>query len=150
MRRLLFAILLLSSALLLSCSPGNSVHVSDDDIAEAVIRFQIERCYETNPPKVYFLSLNSTDPTSDFMARFKPNSAAVRKRSQMSGEFSDLENGERGIVLSVEKLTRLTEARFEVDGACVAGGDNGYGFVYSVIREPGGALRVGTRMKWIS
>lgn len=150
MKLFLSAIVLLSYSLLLSCSSGTAVHVSDEDIAEAVFRFQIERCYETNPPKVYFLSLNSSDPNSDFMGRFKPNSEAVRKRSQMSGEFTDVESGERGIVLSVEKLNRLTESRFEVEGACVAGGENGYGFVYSVIREPSGELRVGSRMKWIS
>ena len=150
MRLLLSAILLLSYSLVLSCSPGNVIPSSDEDIAEAVFRFQIERCYETNPPKIYFLSLNSNDPTSEFIARFKPNSLVLRKRSQMSAEFTDPGSGERGIVLSVEKLTRLSETKFEVEGACVAGGLNGYGFVYSVIRERGGAWRVGSRLKWIS
>ena len=82
-------------------------------------------------------------PTSKFIARFKPNSPAVRKRSRMSAEFTDLDSGERGIVLSVEKLTKLSETKFEVEGACVADGLDGHGFTYSVIREGDGAWRVG-------
>jgi len=122
MRLLLTAFLLISHSLVLSCNLVDVVHVSDEDIAEAVFRFQIERCYETNPHKVYFLSLKSNDPTSEFIARFKPNGPWVRRRSQMSAEFTDLASGERGIVLSVEKLTRISETQFQVDGACVAGG----------------------------
>jgi hypothetical protein len=150
MRFLPFAFLLLGYSIGLSCNSGSAVRVSDEDIAEAVFRFQIERCYEANPPKVYFLSFRSNDPTGEFMARFRPNGKVVRKRSQMSSKFTDLESGERGIVLSVGKLIRLSETKFEVEGACVANGLNGYGFTYSVIRDRDGGWRVGSRLKWIS
>jgi hypothetical protein len=144
------AFLLLSQSLFLSCDPGKVLQIYEEDIAEAVFRFQIQRCYEINPPKVYFLSLKRNDPSNEFLARFKPNDPAVRRRSQMSAEFTDLASGERGIILSVEKLTKITDTKFQVEGGCVAGGLNGYGFEYSVMKE-GGAWRVkGSRPTWIS
>ena len=150
MRRLLSAFLLIGYSIVLSCNSGSAVQVSDEDIAEAVFRFQMERCYEANPPKVYFLSLKRNDPTGEFMTRFRPNGPAVRMRSQMSGEFTDLESGERGIVLSVEKLNRISEIEFQVEGSCVAGGLNGHGFMYSVVEERGEWKVKGSRQTWIS
>ena len=150
MRFLLFASLLIGCSIVPSCNSRNAVQVSDEDIAEAVFRFQIERCYESNPPKVYFLSFMRKDPTGDFMARFRANNPVVRKHSQMSGEYTDLESGKRGIVLSVEKLNRISATEFQVEGACVAGGRNGNGFVYSVMRERGEWKVKGSRETWIS
>ena len=150
MRLLLSAFLLLGYSIGLSCNFGSSVQVSEEDIAEAVFRFQVERCHESNPPKVYFLSFKNNDPSREFIARFSPNGPSVRKRSQMSADFTDLKSGERGIVLTVDKLTRLSETKFEVEGACVAEGSNGHGFVYSVMRESGAWKVKGSRVTWIS
>jgi len=150
MRLILPAFFLLGYVVTISCNAGKVVQVSDEDIAEVVFRFQIERCYESSPPKVYFLSLKRNNPTDDFMARFKDSKSPVRKRSQMTGEFIDAESGERGIVVSVEKLSSISDTEFKVEGGCVAGGLNGYGFIYSVIRERGTWKVKGSRPTWIS
>jgi hypothetical protein len=56
MRFLLSAFLLLGYSIGLSCNSGSAVQISDEDIAEAVFRFQIERCYESNPSKLNRIS----------------------------------------------------------------------------------------------
>ena len=100
MRLFVSAVLLLSHSLILACDSGSNVRISEEDIAEAVFRFQIERCYESNPPKVYFLSLKRIDPSDQFMSRFKSNGPAVRKRSQMSPS-SATRKVVSGVLLSV-------------------------------------------------
>jgi len=137
--------------MLTSCDPASTVTQSynEENILEVVFRYQLEHCYKSRNPQVYFLSRGGKDLNDGIMERLTV-SAPVRKRSKMTGEFVDSEGGERSISLDVEDIQWINRAEALVNGSCVANGLDGYGFVYRVVLENTEWKLKSSRFKWIA
>jgi hypothetical protein len=141
------------SLLLSSCSVARDLvvtHELEEEILEAVFRYQLEHCYTKRSPGVYFLSRHDQDLSDSFMEKFKGHRPPVRKRSQMVGDFMDKESGVQGIILDVEGIKWARRREIEVEGACVAGRLDGHGYLYRVVRERDRWVVHGSQGTWIS
>jgi hypothetical protein len=148
----LLVILLLPLTTVLS-APGFSDRTGSDEaasIAETIFRHQIRHCYRYRSPKVYFLLLDGKDPSDDFMEQFKESVPPVKKASQMDNWARDKETGEQGIALAVEKIKQIDESKAEAEGGCVAGGLDGYGYRYSLVKENGRWVIKDAQGTWVS
>ena len=131
--------------MLSSCGPAITVPqpYDEESILEVMFRYQMEHCYKSRNPQVYFLSRSGKDLSDGCMERLK-GSRPVRKRSQMTGEW------ERDIFLDVESIKWINRAEAQVDGSCVANGLDGHGYVYHVVLENAGWKVKSSQFKWIA
>jgi hypothetical protein len=138
--------------LLASCSGARNLLVTPDleeeAIIEAVFRHQLEHCYKSRSPKLFFLSRNGQDLSDSFMEKFKGHPSQVRKRSQIIGDL--VQCCEQGLILDVGGIRRVRRTEIEVEGACVAGGLDGYGYLYRVVRESDRWVVKSAQLTWVS
>ncbi len=158
MKIMLFTALSVSSLLCIVSNAAVTAQSADEEsIVEAVFRYQLEHCYKNRDrlPKMYFLSRNNKDLSDKFMERFKDHTLPVRKRSQVDAEakafcFVDKESGECGIILNVQGIKLVSDTEAEVEGGCIAGGRDGYGYMYRMMREKGKWAIKSSRGTWVS
>ncbi len=134
---------------------GNDRARDEANVAEVVYRYQLENCYRHWKPKVFFLVWLRHDPSDELMRRFKDNNPPVKKYSQMetskeSGEFKDKETGERGALMSIDRIRWLSESEVEVEGACGSGATMGEGAKYLMARERGHWVIKESKRMWVA
>jgi hypothetical protein len=113
------------------------------------------------PGAVFFLHLGeNTDPSKEFLGRFRDLNVQVRKGSQSqfiepragSGEplYYDRTTREPGVLLYVSDLRRLDGGRVGVDGSYYAKALHAYGIEYTFERATTGWKMVRRRKSWVS
>ncbi len=121
----------------------------EDDIREAVFRYQFEHNASAQPQDAaaYFLSLDphesgflfNEDPTDDVMRRFEGHKPPCKKVSECSSHrfegVRDRETGEEGLIFTVGNIRWINEDEVEVSGGYYAGSLSASGNIYSVVRE---------------
>jgi len=149
---ILLFVTILTLTVIPSCTRVNaqSRAVMELDIAEAVYRYQMDHCYSGTSPKVWFLGNGAKDPSAEVLKRFNGHSPPVKGRSQMSENFKDRENGEKGILLVIEEPKWTSDTTVQVEGGCVAGPRAGHGSRYSLKREKSAWLVTAAEPTWIS
>ena len=127
--------------------PAAPAGADDDDIREAVFRYQISK----NETEVYFLQIDGADPSTEFMKRFEGHDPPVKPKSACvaEGAAQDKETKKHGAILSVGKVTRAA------DGATVQGSVYwaplaAVGGTYTLVRKDGKWVVTGFKMEWIS
>lgn len=171
-----FALCLLSSITLLgrfARIAGNSA--DEDDIREAVLRYQMLTWSEegnkavkeaTNQNEkavaealnfvVLFISVDSKDPSDEFIKRFQNFPRRVEKCSrsevdkQQMNAVVDKTTRDRGIVFRVEMIKWLGANSAEVDGGYFCSGLCASGQTFKVHRKQGVWTVTGSKMHWIS
>jgi hypothetical protein len=107
--------------------------VQEDDIREAIVRYQIAN-WDLRAD-VYFVEIQSKDPTKEFLLRFadipKPveKKSASRIRKEVVGNYVEERHTKtRGVVFDQESIVRISDSRVDVRGGyycaslCMAGG----------------------------
>src|SRR5437899_9691609 len=100
-------------------SPANST-LREDEILEAVFRYQIEHCYRRLPRKVYFLSYQKADPTDGLMEKFVSYGTRIRKYSARR-EFYKRHTGEYGVLLGIARIESNNNTVLNVEAYCGLG-----------------------------
>lgn len=134
------ALLLFAAFNIMAFGHAESKPAEEENIAEAVYRYQMQHCYREGPPRVYFLQRAGKDPADKFMNRFKDAEPPVKKRSQIGNldggnEFMDKETGKFAVLLGVDKIKRLGDDGAEVEGSCGAASWAAKGYKYSLTLE---------------
>lgn len=175
--RVTFAIFVLSL-----CSPAAAAQsakeklkfASEDDIREAVLRYQMEG-WTTNADAgereatdktdkeiaarlnfhVFFISINEKDPSDSFMERFKDFHRTVKKASFSKVEgwrntVVDKSTGEAGIIFNADKVLWRGPDSVEVEGGYFCDGLCASGETFKLRRKHGKWIVTGTKMHWIS
>jgi hypothetical protein len=115
---------------------------------------------EAKPGAVFFLHLGeNTDPSKEFLGRFRDLNVQVRKGSQSRSIeprnhseplYYDRTTGEPGVRLFVSDLRTLEGGRVEVDGSYYAKALHAYGIEYTFERATTGWKMVRRRKSWVS
>lgn len=109
----------------------------EDDIREAVLRFQIRNHDKT--ARICFVRIKSGDPSASFLARFSGSERPVKNRSEAridsSGLVVDKNTGTRGVILAQDEIRRIDENALEVNGNYLCGSLCGAGGTYQLRRE---------------
>jgi len=126
------------SSALSAQSVGNAASrpAQEEDIREAVIRYQIGRWSRKDPKNknvdadakqngadrsnltVCFISINGRDPSDEFLKRFPDVPMAVKKFSRAKEHFliSDRKTHEEGIILAISEIRWQSDSLVQVDG----------------------------------
>ncbi|MDP6452019.1 MAG: hypothetical protein QF898_01815 [SAR202 cluster bacterium] len=122
---------------------------SQDDIREAVFRYQFEHFWSfIPPPEFYFLSIegrsrySDKDPDDAFMSRFNGHQPKVVKVSQVAAEVvmagvTHKVTGGRGLIFRVTKITWITGSEVMVEGEIYGSGVSRAGHEYRVVLDNG-------------
>jgi hypothetical protein len=170
-----FALCLLFSIALLARSARNAHDPAvEDDIREAVLRYQMadwgkgdkamkEAADQSDKAvadalnfKLLFISINGEDPSDAFMTRFEKFPIPVKKLSQSGTDKKpiyavvDKTTGERGIIFRVEKIKWLGSNFVEAEGGYVCGGLCASGQTFKVHRKHGAWEVIGSTVHWNS
>jgi hypothetical protein len=113
--------------------------IEEENIAEAVFRYQFENCCVNPKYSVYFISRgDDLDPSDNFMKRFAGHNPPVKKVSQsvkVSDGVNDKETGERGVILGIHRIKWLNNAEIDVSVSEFVWGWGQSGSVCRVVRE---------------
>jgi len=134
---------------------------AEDDIREAVFRYQFTHNCWGRPEKVYFLSVNDKDPSKAFMRRFRGHKPPVKPVSKCRIDKNlvpgrpktaviDRETGDRGLIFKTEKIKWLNATKVAVEGGYYADGRGASGNTYTVEMKKGRWVVTKDDMKWIS
>jgi hypothetical protein len=165
----------LAVALARSQSSGVDRAKREDDIREAVFRYQMEGWAQEGDKsqqetkderdkaiaehlnsRKYVLSINGKDPSDEFMKRFQGILLPVKKVSEVemnskeSMSVTDKETHKPAIVFSADQVHWLNDNSVEVDGGYHCGLLCAGGFVFKVHLTRGKWVVKRGRMKWIS
>jgi hypothetical protein len=121
---------------------------SQDDIREAVFRYQFEHFWSfIPPPEFYFLSIegrsrySDKDPDDVFMSRFDGHQPAAVKVSQVADVVitgvTHKDTGGRGLIFRVTKITWVTGGEVMVEGSIYGSGTASEGHEYRVVLDNG-------------
>jgi hypothetical protein len=116
---------------------------AEDDIREAVFRWQINPPFHHAEAKVYFLAVSQKgdDPSEEFLNRFATDEFSVRKRSDCNVHANksvvDKKTGERGIMLRVGKIHRASDTEATVVAEYDAEGQNAMVYTCTLRNEDG-------------
>jgi hypothetical protein len=118
--------------------------LEDDDICEAVFRYQFEHNVSVaqQNAKAYFLEIYRNDPSNEFIARFIGNSPLVKKGSEFSLG--------KGVKFRIDSIKRIDKNMAEVEGGYYEGGKSADANIYTVIREKNGWVVEKVEGLWIS
>lgn len=134
----------------------------EDDIREAVFRYQFAHNCWGHTEKVYFLSLTGRkDPSPRFMKRFSRSSPPVKpvSRSKIDSNLVpgrprtaviDKDTGDCGLIFSVDKIKWISKSEVEVTGGYYADGLAASGNTYRVVFEKGRWTVTKDTLNWIS
>jgi hypothetical protein len=118
--------------------PRFSRAVEEENIMEAVFRYQIAEERSPEGKGVIFLSVaQDMDPSDDFMRRLA-EMPVVRKISQANKRgdgVTDKQTGERGIILDVHRLEWISDAEVRVAVGTYAWGWGQSGSVCRVVHQ---------------
>ncbi len=147
----------------------------EDDIREAVLRFQMQNWIRESDKdeaaakdqsekeiahalnfEVFFVSTDKEDPSDEFVKRFHDIPRTVKKGS--SAEISkamrmpivDKETQKRGIIFSIGNIHWLGKSHVKVKGGYHCDGLCGAGYTFDVLFEKGKWIVKKQRMNWIS
>ena len=102
---------------------SNPNHLSEkQNIQEAVFRYLFlhNQSGHQDKPDYYCLSVAGSDPSYEFMRRFKGNKRPVRKASQCSADpfkgVSDKSTGKRGLIFGIDSIKWNSATSVEVEG----------------------------------
>jgi hypothetical protein len=140
------------------CAAKQPVASVDDDVREAIFRYQFQHNHSgiQQQAAVYCLSVSekTTDPTDTFTKRFEGNTPPVKKVSECSASadkgVSDKATGGHGLIFRIGTITLHGTTEATAEGGYYEGGDSASGNVYQVRRQ--GSEWVVTEEKglWIS
>lgn len=146
--------------LLLFCSSFANTEVTsrktaEEDIRDCVFRYQFTHnaSGQQKGAKVYFLAINSADPSEAFMSRFQGHQPPVKKRSlaETDGQgVRDKATGAPGLVFNSGKITWPSDHVATVEGGYFEAGLSASGNVYTVEKRKGKWVVTKDVMQWIS
>lgn len=130
----------------------------DDDIREAVFRYQFDHTAsgQQKTAKVYFLGVGekATDPSDEFMKRFADHKPPVRKASAshfVRGKgLLDKKTGERGLAFRNTLIKWISDTEVEVSGGYYETELSSSGNTYTVQKENGKWKVTKSKVNWIS
>jgi len=129
----------------------------EDSIREVVFRYQFDHNASglKKDAAAYCLSLSDgrTDPSDQFITRFKGNQPPVRKISEcglVNHVVTDVTTGKRGLIFRVTQMRWISGKEVEVVGGYYEGGLSASGDTYRVVRQHGNWYVSEDRMNWIS
>jgi hypothetical protein len=126
----------------------------EDDIREAVFRYQFQHnaSGQQRKAEVYFLS--SKDLSDEFMSRFRDNKPPVKRSSQVTPRkfdgVKDKVSGKSGLIFYVGSIDWVGENEAKVEGGYFEASLSASGNVYELRRESGKWIVVKDEEKWIS
>lgn len=144
MRRIIFSLLLLTSAsLFFAADKGRSRE--EDDVREAVFRYQFDHNASglQRSAHAYCLALGDkgADPSEGFIKRFAHNKPPVRKASacHIASSSALVENhtGRPALLFRIANITRISDTEFRVNGGYYEGNVSSSGNGYTVRNEGG-------------
>ncbi len=154
--------LVVSLILLLLCrcsatEQGESLSRAEDDIREAVFRYQFKFNVSgwRESASAFFLSLEEgEDPTPEFLHRFADHRPVVRPISASTlepgtAQILDQSTGLPALVFRIDDIRWLTDDRAEVDGGYYEASESATGNTYRVVKESGRWVVSGVEMLWI-
>lgn len=114
----------------------------EDDIREAVVRYQIANWNLV--ANVYFIEIQSKDPSTAFLNRFadlrkpvKGTSASRKKRDVAGFHVEDRKTEKRGVIFDRGVITYNEDSSVEVEGGYVCAGLCMAGGTYHLRRQEG-------------
>ncbi len=172
----LFALcMLFPSTVPAQSAKGVHTQTADDDIREAVIRYEIASWGEVGNKgehdvvalsrkvmperltfKVFYISINGKDPSNVFMDRFENFPRRIEKLSRSKIDSKSMNavvdkvTGEKGVVFKVEKIKWTDANDAEVEGGYYCDGLCASGQTIKVRRKNGAWKVTGSTMHWIS
>ncbi len=163
MRCVLLPLLVAATVVCTSCrTPLTSASPEYSDIAEALFRHLAQPAQVNDPDshgvnlahRVYFLDLDSRDPSPSFLSRLKdlnvpvePLSASVHTNSYRY----DRETGQRGAAFFIRNIRLLGHKAAEAEADTSPGGElRGSGFSYRLAKKDGKWVVVVQKLRWVS
>jgi hypothetical protein len=119
-----------------------------DDIREAVFRYQFEHAWSINPQvEFYFLSIegrsraSDRDPDDACMSRFGGHQPTAVKVSQVADVVitgvTHSDTGGRGLIFRVTEIRWVAESEVVVEGSVYGSGTASEGHEYRVVLDKG-------------
>jgi hypothetical protein len=167
-----FVSVVLTLSIFVGGSPQKHTQADEDDIHEAVLRYQIDSWYaaekaetrdKSSTPKereienrlkplIVHISVNGKDPSPQFLARFKDDKRLVRPASEASpkdmGKPSGMPSGK--IIFSSDTIKWISSTHVNVEGGYYCGPLCASGQTFYVEKQNGRWKVTGSRMSWIS
>jgi hypothetical protein len=113
-------------------------------IVETVYKYQIQNSEGHKPSSLFFLSVGErTDPDREVVNRLVTGSYRVKPISQSVDQHTvirDKETGEVGVILTVAKITKVDNARVDVELSAYSGWGDVKGYTYHLVRGDNGWL----------
>ena len=139
------SLFLLFAFLSVGMGADNARQSQEDDIREAVFRWQFDHNVsgQQKKAKVYSLAVGEkySDPSDQFMKRFADNQPPVRKRSECNADAGkgvlDKKTGEQGLLFHVTSIKWKSDAQVEVEGGYYEAGLSASGNIYTLKNERG-------------
>lgn len=144
----------------ITCQAQAAHYPEEDDIREAVFRYQFDHNGGGQQKKamVYCLSLGDLDkeidPSDAFIHRFRHHSPPVRKSSECKMDaldgVRDARIGMRGLLFYVAEIRWLASSKVEVSGGYYEDGLSASGDIYTVVQQHGSWIVTHDKLKWVS
>jgi len=138
-------------------SADNARKNEEDDIREAVFRWQFEHNASGQQQKAeaYFLQVGEKgDPSDAFMERFAKHKPPVRKGSACTADMAkgvlDKNTGEKGLIFRVTSIDWKSDSEVNVKGGYYEAGLSASANTYTVKKEKGKWRVTNDKMDWIS
>ena len=167
----MLSLLVALSSALSAQSIGNAATRSaqEEDIREAVIRYQIGQSSRKDPKyvdpdyakqkgavhsslTVCFISINGRDPSDEFLKRFRDVPMAVKKFSRAKEHFVifDRKTHEEGIILDISGIRWQSDSLVQVDSKLRTCSSCSWGRTYTVRFENGKWVVASSKLTWMS
>jgi hypothetical protein len=139
------SLLLLCAFVLVGIAADNVRENDDEDIHEAVFRWQFDHntSGQQKKAKVYFLEAGKKggDPSDALLRRFAANQPPVRKRSECDPDAGpgvvDKRTGERGLLFRVSSIRWKSDVEVEARGGFYESGLSASRNLYTLKKEEG-------------
>ncbi len=132
---------------------------SEDDLTEAVLRYQFQQTNISARPDVKALCIQigilNSDPSAEFLNRFEGNNPPVIKGSRCgflpeSGQMTNKTSGSPAVSFTVSTVSGQLFGQAVVDASQVSGNLGGAGFSYTVKKQDNKWVVTDNLMNWIS
>jgi hypothetical protein len=138
--------MILSAIVILSFNPFSTAsqeprhETAEDDIREAVVRYQIANWKLA--AKTYCLSVDKRSPQKEFLKRFSPlpvvsASECRQKDDGHIGPIVDRKSGQSSVKFDLANLRLISNSEATVEGGYYCGGRCGAWGVYHIVRTDG-------------
>jgi hypothetical protein len=162
MQRISLLVMLAVGVVCTSCrTPLTPASSEYSEIAEALFRHLAQPAPMNDPDshginlvhRVYFLQVDSQDPSPSFLSRLKDLNVPVKPLS--AGVHRDFywydKTGQRAAVFYIQNVKLIGQSKAEADGDTSPGGPlQGSGFTYFLARKAGNWVIVAKKVRWIS